>query len=70
MNLGVIGKFDLDTLEKWVTDKFSPVKNYDVVLPNIGEPKPYPVSHLSKFIKFVPIKDEDVLSLVYLLPYC
>jgi insulysin len=70
MTLSVIGKFELAQLETWVTEKFSPVVNKEVVLPDLSEPKPYPVSHLSKFISFFPVKDEDKMTLLYFLPYC
>lgn len=70
MNLSVIGKFTIDQLETWVAEKFSPVKNYDVVLPDLSEPKPYPAANMGKFVKFFPIKDEDKLTFTWCLPYC
>jgi len=70
MNLTVVGKFDISQLEAWVTEKFSPVVNKDVVLPNLLEPCPYPTTHLRKLIKFIPVKDEDLFTFTYFLPFC
>lgn len=69
MTLTVTGKHELADLEKWATDKFSAVKNYDVVVPDLGDPNPYPKEHLGKLVKFVPVKDKDVLTLYWILPY-
>jgi|TARA_B110000285_G_C15121781_1_gene617638 insulysin len=42
MTMTVSGRHDLDQLEAWVKDKFSPIENKEVVLPNLGDPDPYP----------------------------
>ena len=68
MSLGISGKFDLATLEKWAVDKFSAVENKDVQLPDLGVPHPFPADHLGKVFKVVPVKDRDLLSLWYVLP--
>ena len=34
-----------------------------VKLPDLSIPKPYPESHLSKFIQWVPVQDEDMLKI-------
>ena len=70
MNLSVIGKFGISQLEAWVTEKFSPVVNKDVVLPDQSDPAPYPASHLRKLIKFVPVEDQDKFTFWFFLPYC
>jgi len=69
MTLTVRSKHEIESLEKWITDKFSPVVNKDVVLPNLGDPNPYPVENLGKLVKFVPVQDTDQLTIVWTLPY-
>lgn len=46
MALAIISKHKLASLEKWVKEKFSAVKNKHVVLPDLGEPAPYPKENL------------------------
>ena len=55
MNLCVIAKYDVDTLEKWVTEKFSPVVNKDVKVPDLCVPPPFNESVLGKLVKYVPV---------------
>ena len=69
MNLTVQGKHDLDLLEQWVVEKFSPIENKEVVLPDLGKPTPYPVENLGKLVKFVPVKDRDQITIFWILPY-
>ena len=42
MTLTVYSRNTMENLEKWVTDKFDPVKNIEVVVPDLGEPAPFP----------------------------
>ena len=56
-------------MQSWVTDKFSPVIDYSVVLPDLGSPHPYPKENLGKLVKFVPVKDKDIMTIVWNLPY-
>ena len=63
-------KSSLEDMTKWVTEKLSPVKNFDVKLPNLVDPEPYSPETLSKLVKLVPIKDIDELVLLWTLPYC
>ena len=70
MSLCICGRFDLSQLEAWVTEKFSPVVNKDVKQLDLSKPEPYPKENLGKLVKFIPIRDEDILSMVYFLPYC
>jgi len=69
MTLCICGKFEIAQLEKWVVEKFSEVLNKEVVVPSFSEPASYPPSQLGKLVKYVPVKDEDVLSLFYVLDY-
>ena len=59
MSLTVYGNQDLQTLEGWVRDKFSPIVNKHVVRPDLGDPAPYGPDDLGKFVKFVPVTDDD-----------
>ena len=49
--------------------KFSPVINKDVVVPNLGDPFPYPADRLGKLVKYVPVKDEDKMTITWVLDY-
>ena len=50
--------------------KFSAIENKDIVLPNLLDPHPYPITHLRKLYKFVPVEDKDLLTFVWFLPFC
>jgi len=69
MALTVSGKHSLDDLEKWVTEKFSPVENKDVVVPNLGEPEVWPAERCGKLVKMVPVQDKDLITFCWVLPY-
>ncbi len=69
MKLCVVAKNDIETLENLVNDLFTQVENKEVEVPNLNEPKAFTEAHLQKFIKFVPIKDKDILTLMWVLPY-
>ena len=70
MNLCISGKFDLDTMEKWVNDKFSPVVNFEVNVPDLGVPAIFPKENMSRIINVVPVKDKDIMTMLFVLPYC
>jgi len=42
MNLTISSRHEIERLEDWVVSKFSEVQNKDVVLPDLGDPIPYP----------------------------
>lgn len=69
MRLVISGKHEISELEKLATELFSPIINIDVELPNLGAPAPYDEKKLSHVYKFVPIKDKDIISLYWFLPY-
>jgi insulysin len=69
-SLCITGKYDIATMEKWVTEKFSPIVNKQIVVPPLGDPTPFPAERLGKLVTFVPIKDDDTLTFAYVLPYC
>jgi insulysin len=70
MHLVILGNSPIADLEKWTTEKFSEIKNFDVEVPVLGEPHPFPAGKLGKLIKFVPIQDEDILRFFWTLPIC
>jgi insulysin len=62
MNLCIAGKYSLETMEGWVTEKFGPVKNFDVVVPDLGVPAIFPPEYTSRLVKVVPVKDKDTIN--------
>ena len=40
-----------------------------MVIPDLGDPKPYPSENLGKIIKFIPVKDQDIITFMWVLPY-
>jgi len=71
MKLCVSGNHTIETLEGWVREMFTNVPNKNVTPPPLDSPlKPFTPDTLSHLLKFVPIKDKDVLSLMWpSLPY-
>lgn len=69
MTITVISKHSLSDLEEWVTSKFSAVKNFEVKVPDLGLPAPYPSGSQGKLVKMVPVKDKDELVVYWTLPY-
>lgn len=55
MHLVILGSSPIADLTKWATEKFSVIKNFDVEVPFLGDPAPFPSGKLGKLIKFVPI---------------
>jgi len=68
MTMAVSSKHSLETLEGWVTHKFGAVVNKNVVLPDLGNPHPFPKENLGKLVKLIPIKDKDYLSMIWTFP--
>ena len=69
MKLTVSGRHDIDELEKWVVEKFSPIEDKQVELPDLGKPEPFSADRLGKLVRFVPVKDKDILTVLWILPY-
>lgn len=40
-----------------------------MVLPDLGNPIPFPPDRLGKLVKFVPVKERDIITLLWILPY-
>lgn len=70
MTLTITGKHDIDTLEKWVSEKFKTVENKNVEVPDLGSPAPYADENLCKFVRYIPVQDGDIITFNWILPYC
>jgi secreted Zn-dependent insulinase-like peptidase len=55
MHLVILGSSPIADLTKCATEKFSVIKNFDVEVPFLGDPAPFPSGKLGKLIKFVPM---------------
>lgn len=66
MKLVVYGMEPLETLEKWVSELFSGIKNKDVVLPVYKE-QPFDSENLGQFWKILPVKDNDMLEIQWII---
>jgi insulysin len=69
MRLTVIGNHDMETLEELANKLFSQVPNKDVVVPSFAEPISYDARNLGQLLTYVPVKDKDILSFTWVLPY-
>ena len=69
MKLVLYGKHSIERLEQWTTDLFSTIKNIDVEVPNLGDPASYDKENLAHIYRFVPVKDKDIISFYWFLPY-
>lgn len=69
MTLTVYSRHGLESLEAWVKSKFSAVQDKNVVLPDLGDPVAYPKEKLGRIIRFVPILDNDIMTLTWIVPY-
>jgi len=70
MRLCISSSYDLDQLEAWTRLYFSDVPNHEVVVPALDEPIHPFKGQLGQFLRFVPVKDKDVLSIFWpSLPY-
>lgn len=55
MHLVIQSNHSIADMERWATDKFSVIKNFEVEVPFLGDPAPFPAGKLGKLIKYVPI---------------
>ncbi|ONH66952.1 A-factor-processing enzyme [Cyberlindnera fabianii] len=67
MKLAVIGREDLETLEKWVLEKFSDVANYNRPKPTF-EGAVFTDKQLKKLIKAKPVMTKNKLSIAFVAP--
>jgi insulysin len=69
MKLCVIGRHDIDKLESLARGLFSSVEDKNVQVPDYNQPLPaYDERNLGQIFSFIPVKDKDILSLVWYLP--
>lgn len=62
-------KNSLDDMTKWVTEKLSPIQNFNVEVPNLMEPQPFTGETQHKLVRLVPVKDIDELAFTWIMPY-
>eukprot|EP01091_Cochliopodium_minus_P010546 TRINITY_DN2818_c1_g1_i2.p1 TRINITY_DN2818_c1_g1~~TRINITY_DN2818_c1_g1_i2.p1 ORF type:complete len:950 (+),score=301.19 TRINITY_DN2818_c1_g1_i2:340-3189(+) len=67
MKLAIIGNQDIEVMEKWVVEKFSPIVNKDVN-PITWTDLPYSEKELQSIVYVVPVKDIRELKLSFQLP--
>lgn len=69
MRLCVVGRHDINKLETLATELFSQVENKSVEVPDYNKPVvAYDSGNLGRLYRFIPVKDKDMLSLVWYLP--
>ena len=69
MCLALTSNHSLESMEKWVSEKFDPIVNKDVEIPDLVSPHPFPKESLQKLVRYVPVKDEHKISFYWVLPY-
>lgn len=69
MTVALSSKNSLKDMRQWVKEKLSPIKNYNVEVPDLMKPAPFDSKNQGKLVRMVPIKDEDEISFVWTLPY-
>jgi insulysin len=42
MHLCILSNHSIADMQKWVQEKFSEIKNFNVEVPNLGDPAPFP----------------------------
>ncbi|ODV93679.1 hypothetical protein PACTADRAFT_51446 [Pachysolen tannophilus NRRL Y-2460] len=67
MRLVVLGREDLDTLTKWVVEKFSEIPNKDKSKSIFNNP-PFTKKELQKLIKAKPVMDTKSMELTFITP--
>lgn len=67
MKLVVLGRESLDTLEQWVSEKFTAVKNIDLPVPSYDS-VPFTSKQLQKMIFAKPVMDSKHVTLFFPVP--
>ena len=67
MNLAVYSNENLDTIEKWVRERFSSIPNRDLPAPKYLE-MPFDETNYPGIWKITPLKEKDELAIKWLLP--
>ncbi|ODV92635.1 hypothetical protein CANCADRAFT_56288 [Tortispora caseinolytica NRRL Y-17796] len=68
MKLVVVGREDLDTLQNWITEMFSPIKNLNIPAPPTYDAPPYRPEDLGFVVYAKPVMDSHTLSLMFPFP--
>lgn len=69
MKLCVTGRHDIERLEELTRTLFSQVEDKSVIVPDLNAPVPaYDERNLGQIFRFIPVKDKDILSIVWHLP--
>ena len=67
MRLALISKDSLETLEKWVLEKFTAIQNNEKELFR-HKVIPFDNTNLAKLVRLVPVKDQDFLLFQWMIP--
>ena len=67
MNLVILAKEDIETLEKWAFDYFTPVVNHNR-LPLVYDKLPFDHTNINTIHKIVPVQNKDKISISWILP--
>ena len=69
MCLAIVVNDSLDTMQGNVEEMFGKVTNKNIYpVSYADEAPPYAADKLGKLVKVVPVKDRDVLKIMYVLP--
>lgn len=68
MKLAVLGREDLDTLERWVVERFLVVPNTNRPPPLYGDSEPYPGLVLRQVIRARPVEEQRLVELTFPVP--
>lgn len=69
MTMVLTSKHSLEDMDKWVTEKFTPIVNKEVALPNLCDPHPMPASNMQRLVRYVPVQDMNQMIINWILPY-
>ena len=67
MKLAVYGSDSLDTMQQWVEQKFSNIKNHTYPIPSFPQ-QAYTVDELGRMIEVVPVRDVKQVEFYFVLP--
>ncbi|CAD8058440.1 unnamed protein product [Paramecium sonneborni] len=68
MKLVIYGSQSIETLEGWAHSYFETIQNKNLTSPSYNI-MPFNQTNLGQLIKYVPIKNQDYLELIYILDY-
>ncbi|CAD8060302.1 unnamed protein product [Paramecium sonneborni] len=68
MKLVIYGSQSIEILEGWAHSYFEAIQNKNLIPPSYNI-MPFDQTNLGQLIKYVPIKDQDYLELIYIIDY-